>query len=94
MSRAPSIMCGERKCYITGDTANLHCHHVFGGCRRKASDEWGCWVWLRADFHNMSNYGVHFNKELDILIKRETQIRFEELHGHDKFMEIFGKNYI
>ena len=47
--------------------------------------------WLRADYHNMSRYGVHFNHSLDMRIKRETQKRFEELYGHYAFMWAFGK---
>lgn len=84
----------EKICYLTGATTNLHKHHVFAGSRRKASEKWGCWVWLRADYHNMSRYGVHFNHSLDMRIKRETQKRFEELYGHYAFMWAFGKNYL
>ena len=89
-----SIMQDEKACYLTGATTDLHKHHVFGGPLRRASEEWGCWVWLRADFHNMSNRGVHFDRALDLAIKRDTQEAFEKLHGHDKFMEVFGRNYL
>lgn len=89
-----NILQKKRECFITGDTLELHRHHVYGGSRRKASEAWGCWVWLRADWHNLANYGVHTNKELDIWLKRLYQERFEELHGHEKFMAVFGKNYL
>ena len=89
-----SIMQNDRECYITGATAGLHKHHIYFGSRRKSSDKWGCWVWLRADWHNLSNYGVHFNRDLDMRLKRECQERFEELYSHEKFMELFGRNYI
>lgn len=90
-----SIMQDKKECYLTGSTTNLHRHHCFSGNpNRKLSEKYGCWIWLRADLHNMSNQGVHFNKELDLRIKRETQRKFEELHGHEKFMEIFGRNYL
>lgn len=79
---------------MTGAVVNLHRHHVYGGARRKLSEKWGCWVWLRADYHNESSHGVHFDHELDMRIKRECQEAFEALHGHEKFMEVFGKNYI
>lgn len=94
MSYSKSIMQTQKECYITGSLTNLHRHHVFGGSKRKASEEWGCWVWLRAEYHNMSRLGVHFDHDLDIRIKRETQQRFEELYGHKKFMEVFGKSYL
>ena len=89
-----SILQTEKECYITGSISQLHKHHIYGGSRRKTSDKWGCWVWLRADWHNLSDYGVHFNKDLDTRLKRECQERFEKLYGHEKFMSVFGKNYL
>lgn len=89
-----SIMQTRRECCITGATTGLHRHHIFQGVRRKASEEWGCWVWLRSDWHNLSDYGVHFNPDLDRRLKQACQERFEALHGHEAFMKVFGKNYI
>lgn len=88
-----SIMQTERECYITGATQELHRHHIYQGARRRASEEWGCWVWLRGDWHNLASYGVHFNQDLDRKLKQECQERFEELYGHDTFIQVFGKNY-
>lgn len=84
----------ERECYITHSTSGLHKHHIFYGGNRKNSEKYGCWVYLRADWHNLSDYGVHFNTELDKSLKEECQRRFEEIHGHKKFMEVFGRNYL
>ena len=90
-----SILQTERECYITGSTDGLHRHHVFyGTANRKQSEKYGCWLWLRADWHNMSDHGVHFNRDLDLRLKRECQEEFEKRWGHDKFMEVFGKNYL
>lgn len=91
---AKSIMQEEKKCYITGTRNGLHQHHIFAGANRKNADKWGCWIWLRADWHNASNYGVHYNRELDLKLKKECQKKFEELYGHDKFMEVFKKNWL
>ncbi len=88
-----NLLQDKKQCYITGQVINLHRHHVFQGSRRKASEKWGCWVWLTAEMHNMSNKGVHFNRELDMR-KQDMQRAFEAKHGHDKFMEVFGKNYL
>ena len=84
----------EKICYVTGAMENLHKHHIFQGCRRNDSEKWGCWVWLRADYHNMSDHGVHFDKAFDARLKKECQQEFESLYGHEKFMEVFGKNYL
>ncbi len=89
-----SILQDRRECYITGSTEGLHRHHVYAGSRRKASDAWGCWVWLRWDWHNGADYGVHSSPELDRRLKRECQEKFEELYGHEKFMKVFGKNFL
>lgn len=85
-----------KECYITHFPIHLARHHIFAGSRRKLSEEWGCWVWLRADFHNLADYGVHGKNghELDMRLKRECQKKFEELYGHEKFMEVFKKNYL
>lgn len=89
-----SIMQDEKACYITGRTTGLHKHHIYGGANRKNSEKWGCYVYLVPEYHNMSDSGVHFDKKFDSLLKRVCQRKFEELYGHDRFMEVFGKNYL
>lgn len=87
-------MSREKKCFVTGSTLNLHKHHIYMGAFRKKSEHYGCWVWLREDWHNMSEYGVHFNHVFDLELKQMCQRKFEEIHGHEKFMEVFKKNYL
>ena len=89
-----SILQNEKKCYITGDTNNLHCHHIYAGTNRQVSEKHGFKVWLRADWHNMSNYGVHLNKNLDLHLKQECQRKFEETHTRAEFMALIGRNYL
>ena len=91
---AQSILQKDKVCFVTGSHDGLHKHHIFRGSRRSAADKWGCWVWLRGDWHNMASYGVHNNPVLDDELKRKAQQRFEELYGHEKFMQVFGKNYL
>lgn len=86
-----SILQDEKKCFVSGAEAGLDKHHIFHGPRRKAADKWGCWIWLRHDIH----MEVHDrNTTLDRILKRTCQERFEEIHGHEKFMEVFGKSYL
>ena len=54
----------------------------------------GLWVWLRADWHNLADHEVHFNKDLDRKLKVLAQEKFEEKYSHKEFMKIFGKNYL
>lgn len=86
-----SILQTEKRCYLTGAERELDRHHVYSGPRRKAAEKWGCWVWLRHDVHMELH---QHDPELERRIKRECQQRFEELYGHEKFVQVFGKSYL
>ena len=92
-----SILQDEKVCWITGTPYNLHKHHIFfGTSNRKLSEKYGCWVWLRADWHNMADYGVHFNKKMDNDLKRIAQKKAMEVYGWsiEEFIRIFGRSYL
>lgn len=92
-----SIIQTKKECYITKSTINLHKHHIFEGtANRRLSEEDGMWLWLRADWHNMSDYGVHFNKELDLKLKRIGQKAWQEYYNKTKedFIARYGRNYL
>ncbi|MBQ6447113.1 MAG: hypothetical protein IJJ10_06575 [Bacillus sp. (in: Bacteria)] len=65
----------------------------FGSGKRALSERYGCWCYLCAKHHNMSNEGVHFNKKLDDELKKKAQAAFIEANPDKNFMEIFGRNY-
>lgn len=90
-----SIISNERECLICKSTYNLHRHHIFGGARRQLSEENGCWCYLCARHHNFSDLGVHFNKSLDIKLKKLAQQKLEESGwNRERFIETFGRNYL
>lgn len=90
-----SILTTDKKCFRCGTRANLHKHHVFGGYgNRSLSEQYGLWVYLCAEHHNMGNDSVHQNKERDIELKQKAQRKFEEAHTREEFMKVFGKNYL
>lgn len=90
-----SILSKQRKCLVCETTQNLHRNHVFyGSGNRKLSEKYGCWVYLCAKHHNMSNEGVHFNKQLDEEIKKKTQEAFIKAYPDKDFLRIFGRNYL
>lgn len=91
-----SIISNEPECLVCKTTLNLHRHHVFGGVgRRGKSEMYGCWVYLCARHHNMSNAGVHFNKQLDAKLKQECQRAWEVKYGdRDDFIREFGRSYL
>jgi hypothetical protein len=91
---AKSIMQKEKECYLCGTTYNLHKHHVFGGANRPISEKNGFTIFLCAAHHNMSDVGIHFNREFDLEVKRTCQTKFEKTHSREEFMKLIGKNYL
>ena len=87
-----SILQDDKFCFVTGGLTELDRHHVYAGvANRKLSERYGCWCWLRHSIH-MELHDK--NKELDKMLKRICQERFEEIWSHDEFMRVFGKNYL
>ena len=84
------------ECAVCGKNRDLEWHHVVHGtANRKISDKYGLTVWLCRDCH----YGLHFRpldrwREVDLQLKEVAQKKFEDIHGHDKWMELFKKNYL
>lgn len=91
-----SIIANDKECFFCGTTQNLHRHHIYGGvANRKLSEEYGCWVYLCARHHNMSDIGVHYNRQDDLALKRLCQRVWEKNYGgREKFIETFGKSYL
>lgn len=90
-----SILQSVRECYITGATDGLHRHHIyFGNPLRKISEDNGFWVWLRWDWHNGADYGVHFNRAFDLDLKRACQEKYEETHSREEFRRLIGRSYL
>lgn len=91
-----SILQDKKECYITHSRTGLHKHHIYMGYNRKKSEKYGFWVWLRYDWHNGADYGVHgsHGHELDMKLKRDCQKKFEETHSRKEFMKIIGRNYL
>lgn len=89
-----SIIQENKECFVCKTTYNLHEHHIFyGTANRKQSEKYGMKVWLCGRHHNLSNEGVHFNRELDLQIKRMAQKKFEETYKDLDFIRIFGRSY-
>ena len=90
-----SIISNEKKCLVCHLPYQLHRHHIFfGTSNRKNSEKYGCWCYLCARHHNMSNDGVHFDKNLDLRLKQMAQKKFEETYPDLDFLKIFGRNYL
>lgn len=88
--------CLNNECFFT-QTPKEYCvvHHIFyGNPGRKLSEKWGMKVYLVPRMHTQNEKAVHENIENDLILKRFGQEKFEELHGHEKFMEVFKTNYL
>ena len=89
-----SILQTEKECFVCKTTYGLEEHHCIGGtANRKQSEKYGLKVWLCHE-HHRGNTGVHFNKELDLKIKKIAQSTFECEHTREEFRAIFGKSWL
>lgn len=96
-----SYMQKEKECYLCRKlygletTQGLHKHHIYEGwANREVSESMGAWVWLCGYHHNLSNFGIHFNKERDLELKQEAQRKYEEDHTREEFMQLIGRDYL
>lgn len=72
----------------------LHRHEVFFASNRQNSIKYGLYVFLTPENHNMSNKGVHSNRQFDIYLKKIGQKAFEEYYPDLDFKSIFHLNYL
>lgn len=90
-----SILQKNKECYICG-RPDVDVHHVFyGTANRRLSDEDGCIVYLCRE-HHTGDIGIHFNPELDAMIKKECQIAWMRANEKsvEEFRFRFGKSYL
>ena len=78
------------ECYICGASGTLQRHHCLHGIRRKAADKYDLTVYLCPRCHmELHDHGIG-----DLMLEQLAQAHFEAEHGHEKYMEVFGKNYL
>lgn len=96
MSREFSIM-PPSPTYSTERHGNLHRHEIFFGvANRKKSIRDGLVVFLSPAMHNMSDNGVHFNREFDIYLKQIGQKAWMDYYNKtvEDFIREYGRNYL
>lgn len=90
-------------CYICGkygktkgvpDFLKLDLHEIFFGSNREKSKHYGLVVPLCHEGCHQGSEGVHFNRELDLALKRKGQEEFERLYPGEDFLGVFGRNYL
>ena len=91
---ARSILQSEKECWFCGAQSVLEEHHIFAGmANRKISEKYGLKVWLCHD-HHTGDDGAQYDRELGDQLKQEAQKAFEQLHGHEMWMQLIRKNYL
>ena len=94
MAKTSIVQTGERQCYLCGKRTCLEKHHIMAGvANRKISEAYGIWIYLCDSCHRGTE-GAQYNKETNIKLKQEAQQAFEAIHGHEKWMALFRKNYL
>lgn len=89
------IRAGEAGYYDGLPHTGLHKHHVmFGTGSRKLSEHYGLWVWLCVAHHEYGPEAVHSNRKVRVMLCQEAQRVFEQKYSHEKYMEVFGKNWL
>lgn len=70
-------------------------HHVIPGTAgRKLSEHYGLKVYLCLQHHTAGPMAVHNNRTMERLLQVRAQKAFEKKYSHEKWMEVFGKNFI
>lgn len=91
---AKSILQTEKRCFIHNcNRTDIEEHHIFFGPLRKISEKYGLKCWLCAE-HHRGNNSPHQRRDIDLLLKRVCQRKFEETHSREEFMQIIGRNYL
>ena len=83
--------------YETERTPYTVRHEVFFGSKnRKKSIEDGLVVFLTPEMHNMSDKGVHFNKEFDNYLKKIAQRTWQKYYNKSEqdFIKRYGRSYL
>ena len=78
---------------------NSRCHRheaLYGVRNRQKSIDDGLVVFMPPELHNASKMGVHFNKDLDLELKRKAQKRWQEYYNKttEEFIKRYGRNYL
>ena len=89
-----SIIQSEKECWFCGARVSLEEHHIFAGvANRKISEKYGLKVYL-CHRHHTGEDGAQYDKEENLQLKRIAQQRFEEIYGHELWMNVIRKNYL
>ena len=78
-------------CYICGSKA-IQYHHIFNASARgKATEDH---LWIPVCFNCHVKIHNERSQRLNYSLKRDGQLKYEETHTHQEYMDRYGKNYL
>lgn len=77
-------------CIICGDCDCARHEIFYGTADRQTSKATGMWIDICPKHH----LAAHHDADLIEQFHKMAQERFEEVHSHEEFMTLFGKNYL
>lgn len=81
-------------CYFT-HTAPVERHHIFGGCNRDISEQYGYVIPLALHLHPNGVHACDESNNIDLYLKRMAQEHFEKHNGsRADFIKTFGRSYL
>lgn len=78
------------RCFLCGRIRQTEVHHCLFGNKRKQADRYGLTCHLCPECHGE----LHYHGKNAMTLKRLAQKQFEREYGHEKYMQLFGKNYL
>lgn len=89
-----SVLDNLDKCFFCGKPAECIHEVFFGTANRRISIENGFCAGLCHKEHNLSSRSVHNDREMDLMLKRAYQNKYEENHTRAEFIALIGKSYL
>ena len=83
-----------KRCFVCGKIGGIDLHEIFFGSNREKSKRYGLVVPLCHEGCHQGSKGVHFNRQLDLEMKKIGQKAFEGHYPDEDFLEVFGRNYL
>lgn len=86
----------EDERWSTERFAGSHRHEVFGGANRQLSIKDGLIIFLTPEMHNMSNKGIHFDKEFMDYAHKKGQEVWQKCYNKttEDFIARYGRSYL
>ncbi len=69
-------------------------HAMHGTANRKLAEHYGLKIYLCPYHHRTGPEAVHTSSQTDLILKQAAQRAFEKKYSHEKWMQVFGKNYL